>query len=146
MSIQLQKCLRCGHQWYPRRLELPKHCPKCNSPYWNRPKVKNSGPLWMTKGYDLGTGVTVLSKGTLKVENLSVDGPPRRIITGKPGMGKKSGQPSYAYIDIDRRDDNTTAVTHTVKEILENGEWVTVHQDKKQGKAKHRPKKKDEKP
>ena len=38
--ITIHKCLRCGHEW-PSRLErLPKVCPKCNSPYWNKPKWK----------------------------------------------------------------------------------------------------------
>jgi Zn finger protein HypA/HybF involved in hydrogenase expression len=31
------KCLRCGHQWTPRKAEVTR-CPKCGSPYWNRPK------------------------------------------------------------------------------------------------------------
>lgn len=34
------KCLRCGHYWYPKRPALPKVCPKCKSPYWNKPKWK----------------------------------------------------------------------------------------------------------
>lgn len=28
------KCLRCGYQWMQRKVELPKRCPKCISPYW----------------------------------------------------------------------------------------------------------------
>ena len=35
-------CLRCGHDWYPRSPEAPKQCPKCRSPYWNRPRKKGS--------------------------------------------------------------------------------------------------------
>lgn len=32
-------CERCGHTWLPRDKEQePKVCPKCKSPYWNRPK------------------------------------------------------------------------------------------------------------
>ena len=31
------KCLRCGGKWIPRT-ENPKFCPKCNSPYWDKPK------------------------------------------------------------------------------------------------------------
>jgi len=38
--IKIHRCLRCGHEW-PSRLErLPKQCPKCRSPYWNKPKWK----------------------------------------------------------------------------------------------------------
>lgn len=41
-------CLRCGHAWFPRSPvaadaaipgeAIPRVCPKCKSPYWNRPK------------------------------------------------------------------------------------------------------------
>ena len=29
---------RCGHEWVPRDSKEPKVCPKCKSPYWDRPK------------------------------------------------------------------------------------------------------------
>ena len=33
------RCERCGHDWVPREQEQePKVCPKCKSPYWNRPR------------------------------------------------------------------------------------------------------------
>ena len=33
------RCERCGHEWLPRDDKRePKVCPKCKSPYWNRPK------------------------------------------------------------------------------------------------------------
>ena len=32
------QCERCGHQWAPRLKQNPTVCPKCHSPYWNRPK------------------------------------------------------------------------------------------------------------
>src|ERR1700675_1405794 len=28
-------CKRCGYDWFPRTTIEPKHCPKCNSAYWN---------------------------------------------------------------------------------------------------------------
>ena len=32
-------CERCGHTWIPRdKGQEPRVCPKCKSPYWNRPK------------------------------------------------------------------------------------------------------------
>jgi len=35
------KCERCGHEWIPRnKKETPIICPKCKSPYWNKPKKK----------------------------------------------------------------------------------------------------------
>jgi DNA-directed RNA polymerase subunit RPC12/RpoP len=45
------RCLRCAHEWVPRDVEQtvdgkkpsepddePRVCPKCKSPYWNRPR------------------------------------------------------------------------------------------------------------
>lgn len=34
-----QRCLRCEYIWRPRYATLPKNCPKCTSPYWNKPRV-----------------------------------------------------------------------------------------------------------
>ena len=31
------KCLRCGHSWQPRKAEV-RFCPKCKSPYFNKPR------------------------------------------------------------------------------------------------------------
>lgn len=33
------KCERCNHIWVPRNTEeKPLVCPKCKSPYWDKPK------------------------------------------------------------------------------------------------------------
>jgi hypothetical protein len=34
------RCERCSHEWIPRGStdEEPRECPKCGSPYWNRPR------------------------------------------------------------------------------------------------------------
>lgn len=36
------RCERCGHEWAPRTkiTEDPTICPKCKSPYWNKPKKR----------------------------------------------------------------------------------------------------------
>lgn len=32
------RCERCAHEWVPRdSTQMPKVCPKCKSPYWDRP-------------------------------------------------------------------------------------------------------------
>lgn len=36
-------CLRCGWIWTPR-VDNPRWCPKCNSPYWNKPRQRDSMP------------------------------------------------------------------------------------------------------
>jgi predicted Zn-ribbon and HTH transcriptional regulator len=33
------RCERCGHEWLPRDKDhTPRVCPKCKSPYWDRPR------------------------------------------------------------------------------------------------------------
>lgn len=32
------KCERCGHEWIARLKFHPIICPKCKSPYWDKPK------------------------------------------------------------------------------------------------------------
>lgn len=36
--IRIHYCCRCNHEW-PSKLESPKTCAKCRSPYWNVPKT-----------------------------------------------------------------------------------------------------------
>ena len=38
MEVTAYKCDRCRHQWIPREKEKPTICPKCKSPYWNKPR------------------------------------------------------------------------------------------------------------
>src|SRR3989344_2153767 len=35
-------CFRCYHPWKKRTEARPKYCPKCKSPYWNKPRRKVS--------------------------------------------------------------------------------------------------------
>src|SRR5450631_3742120 len=38
-------CLRCGHAWLRRSLaKIPGPCPRCCSPYWNRPRKGEQTP------------------------------------------------------------------------------------------------------
>ena len=32
------KCYRCCHEWISRDKNKPAVCPKCKSPYWDKPK------------------------------------------------------------------------------------------------------------
>jgi hypothetical protein len=45
-KIKLQiwgyRCERCGHEWIPHD-QTPRICPKCKSPYWDRPR-KSENP------------------------------------------------------------------------------------------------------
>jgi hypothetical protein len=40
LVIPQLKCKRCGHTWLPRITRLPKKCAGCQSPYWNRDRLK----------------------------------------------------------------------------------------------------------
>jgi len=46
VEVSAYKCSRCGHIWMPRDISWreegvkPAVCPKCKSPYWDRPKKK----------------------------------------------------------------------------------------------------------
>lgn len=37
------KCFRCGHSWRPKNInKMPTVCPKCKSPYWNKPRERGN--------------------------------------------------------------------------------------------------------
>lgn len=37
IKIDELKCLRCGHEWIPRKTEI-RICPSCKSAWWDKPK------------------------------------------------------------------------------------------------------------
>lgn len=38
ISLPVLECTRCGHVWVARKQSLPKVCPKCKNPNWNKSK------------------------------------------------------------------------------------------------------------
>jgi predicted Zn-ribbon and HTH transcriptional regulator len=40
INIKGNRCYRCGHIWIQREEDKPAVCPKCKSPYWDKPKTK----------------------------------------------------------------------------------------------------------
>jgi predicted nucleic acid-binding Zn-ribbon protein len=36
IEVDGYRCTRCGHEWVPRKSEVPRVCPKCKSPFWDR--------------------------------------------------------------------------------------------------------------
>lgn len=39
ITVMGYHCDRCGHEWIPKGAQNePAVCPKCKSPYWNRPR------------------------------------------------------------------------------------------------------------
>jgi hypothetical protein len=50
-------CERCEHSWVPRMdSRKPRVCPKCKSPYWNRPRNGSNGSAVRDKGHGLFPG------------------------------------------------------------------------------------------
>jgi len=44
VSVLGNKCYRCNHFWIPRNIDQrPAVCPKCKSPYWDKPKKDKNG-------------------------------------------------------------------------------------------------------
>ena len=44
IKVDGYKCERCGYEWIPRKKnKYPRVCPKCKSPYWDRPKINKGG-------------------------------------------------------------------------------------------------------
>lgn len=41
ISVPRLKCLRCEHTWTPRKSKIT-ICPKCKSPYWNKPRKQKA--------------------------------------------------------------------------------------------------------
>jgi len=37
VEVKRLVCQRCGHYWIPRKTVVT-ICPKCKSPYWDRPR------------------------------------------------------------------------------------------------------------
>jgi rubrerythrin len=40
-ELPILVCKRCGHLWSPKTNNLPKVCPKCKNPNWNKTKKKS---------------------------------------------------------------------------------------------------------
>jgi predicted Zn-ribbon and HTH transcriptional regulator len=38
LKVTAYVCERCGHIWIPRAGLKPRVCPKCKSPYWDKPR------------------------------------------------------------------------------------------------------------
>jgi len=38
LMIKILKCLRCGHEWPTKAADRVRVCPRCHSPYWDKPR------------------------------------------------------------------------------------------------------------
>ena len=44
VKVEKYVCERCKHIWESRIKTIPKYCPACKSPYWNKPKKEKKKP------------------------------------------------------------------------------------------------------
>jgi predicted Zn-ribbon and HTH transcriptional regulator len=45
IQVMAFQCERCEHIWVPRDIsDPPQNCPKCKSPYWDRPRQSEQKP------------------------------------------------------------------------------------------------------
>lgn len=57
LQLKFLECNRCFHFWLPRSTLLPKNCPACHSPYWNKKRV------FKTQDKPVATYTASVSKG-----------------------------------------------------------------------------------
>lgn len=50
--IHTLQCTRCGNVWAPRSFDqLPRYCPSCKSPYWNKTRVRETKERQQDDGF-----------------------------------------------------------------------------------------------
>ena len=49
ITLKGYQCERCNHTWVPRDEATPLVCPKCKSPYWNKPRQSKKSISWKEK-------------------------------------------------------------------------------------------------
>ena len=45
IQLPVLACQHCGHEWIPRIASLSRRCPKCKTPFWNRPRRRGNEGL-----------------------------------------------------------------------------------------------------
>jgi hypothetical protein len=64
ITVMGYRCERCSHEWVPRDFETePRICPKCKSPYWNRPR--RGGPMLSYEAFRDKIRDTIVATGPL---------------------------------------------------------------------------------
>ncbi|MEK6863654.1 MAG: Fic family protein [Nanoarchaeota archaeon] len=74
-------CFRCYHTWKKRIEAAPKYCPKCKTPYWNRPRKKISKEF-----------VVKMQETILKIHNTII-----QLSGGEMGMRDEGGAYNSTY-------------------------------------------------
>lgn len=85
MARKKLECLRCGNKWNPI-VKDPKRCPRCISPYWNRPRLveldrkrRAAGELPPDEGFIPPKGMSLSRDSVLPEGNGADTGKPNEI-------------------------------------------------------------------
>ncbi|SJK84436.1 type IIS restriction-modification system N6 adenine-specific DNA methyltransferase [Cuniculiplasma divulgatum] len=84
-------CERCGHDWIARREEAPIVCPKCKSPYWDKPISNNSA------------NQAVLSYNTLplsKIPQFRLIGNKYRVLNNLSNIIRRENIEGLTFFDV----------------------------------------------
>ena len=85
-------CLRCGHNWRPRKDDPPVQCPSCRSPYWDR---ERSDAVECRKPSRVDRRVP----GSVSADVLPIEGVPVGSDKGAGGDAKAVACPECHYLN-----------------------------------------------
>lgn len=111
--MESKKCLRCYHEWVSI-VEDPKKCPKCQNPFWNKPRVRNVKGVVVT-----GQGVVTVVESVISVEpEVAVSAPISVVSQGSleadiDAMFDRQKVWEYAVVDM-----GVTGSDKTVKAVI----------------------------
>jgi hypothetical protein len=49
MQNNINQCIKCNHKWKQRGKNIPKQCPRCHNPNWNKRSNKDLIRLIISK-------------------------------------------------------------------------------------------------
>jgi hypothetical protein len=130
MDIHAVKCAGCGRDLTEEIKINPKiSCPDCGSIIQNCfVNVEDTIAVSVDESFNIKD-----PSGFVKQE-----------VRTKSSKSEKTGRPIKTTVHVDRGDPNVTKVTHRIEELDEHGIYYKlIHEDVKEGSAKHRPKEKE---
>lgn len=114
ITVMGYRCERCDHEWVPRgeRSDEPRICPKCHSPWWNKPRKS-----MMT--YDVFKKKIL---DTLKSQDSPITWTELRTKAGLPQLFPNNQWVHRLEKDIDlyRRRDSNGVITWQIKDKIKN--------------------------
>ena len=73
-TLQRQTCQRCGKMWWPRQSTKPARCPRCKSPYWDKPRRTKGDVAPLKEGVTKEAMQRALAQGLQKAFGTDTSG------------------------------------------------------------------------